>query len=779
MYFRGLDAQPPLAKCLECGLKECTFVAGAGPKHTPLVIVGDVPGTEDVSQGEPFVGRYGRLLDEVLELAGLHREHIYITNSVLCRPNPHRQPKASEIKACNDRLLAEVKERTPKVVLAFGGAALKALTGLSSIKKERGKPIKVDELGATVIPTYHPAVVLRSPNLYIDLQRDVQFAAMLLNQKEIKELPEPEILLVTMDTPLGLLIESLHGTIALDVETDSTGEVLCFSISRSPERAVVFDVDVCKDMRSKPSLTYEAFFEALGRCHLIGHNLKYDVQALYRSFGYMLPIGGDTMLAHYTLDERQGVHSLENCLNESFGLGDYSQDVAPYMKCMEVAPRELLYEYNGKDSAYTRALWDDLKERQDDHDRWVEENLLIPAANTLARMESTGVLIDREGLEEAQRRLTKEIMQAEKELHRVAGQEFNPRSPQQLVHLLYNELELPVPGRLSTDEEALEAIKDFHPLPQMILDYRRLVKLNSTYLESMWKASARTGRIHTTFNLHGTQTGRLSSSNPINLQNIPKRNPDHEALVRSLFVASPGYTLIEADLSQAELRVLACFCGDPKLIAAIEGGTDLHREMAAQIYDKAPEDVTREERNNAKTINFAVLYGAGAGKVAGTLNITVDEAKQLIDRWFETFERVQTHYIDKVEAQLFKEGVVTTPLGRKRRFPYITNENQWDFKRQAVNFPIQSVASDLTLSALIRLGKAIDWENTRLLLTVHDSILLETREDPMEIAKLVHEFMTTPVFDFCKAVPFAADVAIGQNWAEMEEVEWGIVSEAL
>lgn len=740
------------------------MVFGYGPDTADLVLVGEAPGDTEVLEGKPFVGRAGQLLNKVLEEVGIDRDACYITNAVNCRPVPHRAPKAKEIAACRNRLIAEIRQRAPRMVVALGNAAVQALMGRHNMGDVHGTVNWCADVNAFVVPTYHPAAVLRSPGYYIDLIRDMQRVALYLHEKKVLTSVAQEVEYVTLhnhDHVLELVerLESLS-EVAVDVETASDGSLLCIGLAWRGDKAVVVTKDALVDKRTVPMLN-----SALKGKVLIGHNLKFDVKQLWRAGVSDVRVGEDTMLMSYTLDERPGVHKLKPLVRQYLNVPDYDAPIREYYSRMEDCPPIELWKYNAHDAAYTYALRSVLRRELDADGTWLLHNVLYPAANVLACMEYTGIMVDREYLQGLASKLRDETQTLEQEMYHLIGRQFNPRSQKQLAQLLYHDLGLPIPdGRWSTDKDALAAIQDFHPLPAKILEYRGKLKMLRTYVEALLDAADDEGRVHTNFNLHSTVTGRLSSSDPINLQNIPRTEE-----ARNAFIATPGYTLVEADLSQAEVRVLAWYCKDPNLIKALAEGGDVHIRTACIMFRKKPKEVTKELRQAAKRLSFATIYGQSVEALAKELGVSVTEAKELQEQFFGTFPRAR-EWIKAQQDLALATGVVTTPFRRKRRFEYITRDNKAEVLRQAVNAPIQSLASDITLTALIRMGHKLgNSQSTRLLLTVHDSILLETPEDPVEIARWVKWEMVSQVLD--GTVPFDADVKIGARWGELKEVD--------
>lgn len=756
--------RPELAQCDRCGLKGRPMVNGYGPDRADVVICGEAPGPVEARWGLPFVGRSGQLLDKVLAEVGLNRDDCYVTNVCICTPDPVRAPKPKEIAACRPRLVQEILSHQPKVVLALGNTALKALTSRRSISDWHGAVIDSTELLAAVVPTYHPAAVLRSPRLYADMLQDIQKALLVLKGQFTVPKTVTNVTTVVLESTEDIqeLVERLEQLeeVAVDVEVGSSGQLLCIGLSWKPGTAVV----VPRELLGSPQVV-AVLDKALGRLKLIGHNLKYDLQVLWRHGMTSLRTGADTMLEHYVMNELPGTHGLKQLAKDFLNMPEYDSALKPYHKVgFECCPPEILHQYNAKDVSYTYQIHQMFQKMLDQDNRRVLEQLLYPASDVLARMESLGVLLDVPKLKRLDVEYTEAVDSLIKQLHQAAGKEFNPNSYKQLIQVLYKDLDLPVPGRLSTDEDALTAIKDYHCIVGLLLDYRAMKKMHSTYIKALLEAADENGRVHTTFNLHGTVTGRLSSSSPVNLQNIPR-----DSVIRDVFIATPGYTLVEGDLSQAEIRGLAYYSRDPALIEAVTS-TDVHIRTACLMFRKKPEEITKELRQSAKHLSFGVIYQMSAESLAQELNISVPEAQELIDRYFSAFPQAR-EWIEAIKQEALGKGMVKTPFGRVRRFGFITRENRNEVLRQAVNAPIQSLASDVTLSALIRAGKALENNNdTRLLLTVHDSILLETKEDPMEVARWLKEIMSAPVLE--NIVPFTADVKIGSSWGSLKEVNF-------
>jgi DNA polymerase I len=405
----------------------------------------------------------------------------------------------------------------------------------------------------------------------------------------------------------------------------------------------------------------------------------------------------------------------------------------------------------------------------------IYEEIDLPLVPVLARMEEAGVKIDTAALSKMSTELEREIASKEREVHEAAGMEFNVGSPKQLGDVLFNRMNLPKPvkygkGRMiSTAVDVLEELAENHPIARMVLDYRQLTKLKSTYVDALPALiKPSTGRLHTTFGQTGTATGRLSSANP-NLQNIPIRTELGRG-IRAAFIAEPGHVLLTADYSQIELRLLAHFSGDRLLVDAYRRGDDIHTLTASQVFGVPPLMVTPDHRRQAKVVNFGIVYGLSPFGLSQNLGIETSEAKQFIANYFEKYEGVR-RFIDKTLEEARRDMKVKTLFGRVRPIPDINskNSNQRGFaERTAVNTPLQGTAADLIKIAMIRIDAALRERGlkSRMTLQVHDELVFEVPEGEVEIMKpLVREHMEKV---HALAVPLQVDMGIGPNWRDLE-----------
>jgi DNA polymerase-1 len=508
-----------------------------------------------------------------------------------------------------------------------------------------------------------------------------------------------------------------------------------------------------------------------------GHNVKFDWLVLRRAGVELRGVVYDSMLASFVLDPGRRSHALDELARERLGitLGTYAGLVGKGKTERPFAeiPVADAARYCAADSEAVLRLHAAFRPDIDAHGlARLLDTIEIPLVAVLVDMEWHGVLVDRQRLGEIGREFARELGRLEGEIHRSAGTDFNINSTPQLRTILFDKLQLPVLKKTktgaSTDYEVLEQLAAMgHEVPKLLIEYRELSKLKSTYVDSLPAyVHPETGRIHTSFNQTGASTGRLSSSDP-NLQNIPVRTERGEA-IRRAFVAPPGGLLLTADYSQIELRLLAHLSGDPAFVQAFERGGDIHRQTAAVIFGVAEGAVTAEMRARAKTINFATIYGQGPFALSRQLGITQDEAKEFIRQYFERFAGVRA-WLDRTVADAREKGYVETLLGRRRYVPEIRDKNfnmRAFAERTATNSPLQGSAADLIKIAMIRIREAFgrDGLAARMVLQVHDELVFEVTEAELEDAKtLVKREMERAAR---LRVPLVVSLGAGGNWVE-------------
>ena len=508
-----------------------------------------------------------------------------------------------------------------------------------------------------------------------------------------------------------------------------------------------------------------------------GHNIKYDWLVLRRAGVELAGVAYDSMLASFVLDPGRRSHALDELARERLSLAvrTYAELVGrgKAERPFAAVPLADAAGYSATDSEIVLRLHDAFQPELEDHQLVrLLETIEMPLMPVLVDMESRGVCIDLTRLGEISRAFAGELTALERAIYHAAGTDFNINSTPQLRHVLFEKHQLPILKKTktgpSTDYEVLEQLAAMgHEVPRLLIEYRELSKLKSTYVDALpGFIHPLTGRIHTSFNQAGAATGRLSSSDP-NLQNIPVRTPRGEA-IRRAFVAPPGAMLLTADYSQIELRLLAHLSGDPAFVAAFEQGGDIHRQTAAIIFGVAQDQVTPEMRARAKTINFGTIYGQGAFALSRQLGITQEDAKRFIEQYFTRFAGVRA-WLDRTVAEARAKGYVETLFGRRRYIPELKDRNyniRAFGERTATNSPLQGSAADLIKIAMIRIAGALKEHvlASRMILQVHDELVVEVPRGEEEAAtELVKRHMERAA-DL--RVPLVVSVGMGMNWVD-------------
>ena len=510
----------------------------------------------------------------------------------------------------------------------------------------------------------------------------------------------------------------------------------------------------------------------------VGQNLKYDLEVL-RNYG--IELKGkmwDTMIAHYLIQPelRHNMdYMAEIYLNyQTIHIDELIGPKGKNQKSMRSLLPSQVYEYAAEDADITLRLKNKLEPELKKYDcEKLFYEIEMPLMPVLAEMEMNGVCLDTQSLAETSKQFTNRMNEIEARIFELAGQQFNIASPKQVGEILFDKLKIvekakkTKTGQYVTSEEVLQQLKNKHEIVADILEHRGLKKLIGTYIDALPKLiNPRTGHIHTSFNQTITATGRLSSSDP-NLQNIPIRGEDGKE-IRKAFIPEPGCLFFSADYSQIELRVMAHLSQDPQMIEVFREGKDLHAATAANIYKKPIAEVTRDERTKSKRANFGIIYGITVFGLAERLDIPRDEAKMLIDGYFETFPQVH-NYMEKSKEVARQQGYVTTLFGRRRYLPDINSHNatvRGFAERNAINAPIQGTAADIIKVAMIHIFQRFKAEGikSKMILQVHDelnfSVLPEEKE---KVEQIVIEEMQNA---FQMAVPLVADSGFGDNWLE-------------
>lgn len=507
----------------------------------------------------------------------------------------------------------------------------------------------------------------------------------------------------------------------------------------------------------------------------VGQNLKYDSHVL-ANYGVALQgVVHDTLLESYVFESHRP-HDMDSLAlrhlnHKTIAYTDVCGKGASQISFSQV-DLERATAYAAEDADVTMALHQVLwpQVNADARLRFIYEKIEVPTAAVLQKIERNGVLIDAKILGEQSHELGNRMLKIEQQAYDLAGQPFNLNSPKQLGEILFGKLALPVvkktpSGSPSTDEEVLQKLAEDYPLPKILLDYRSLAKLKSTYTDKLPKmVNARTGRVHTNYAQAVAVTGRLSSNDP-NLQNIPIRTSEGRR-IREAFIAPEGAVIVSADYSQIELRIMAHISGDANMLKAFADGEDIHRATAAEIFGVSLADVNSEQRRYAKVINFGLIYGMSAFGLAGNLGVERSAAQMYIDKYFQRFSGVK-QYMDETRMLAKEQGYVETVFGRRLWLPEINSPNgprRQGAERAAINAPMQGTAADLIKLAMIAVQGWLETEKlaTKMIMQVHDELVLEVPESELALVKEKLPQLMANVAEL--KVPLLAEVGVGSNW---------------
>lgn len=757
-----------------------------GPSSTKLILVGEAPGQTEAKTGKVFVGPSGKLLDSVLAHYGLRRNEAFITNTVACRPPDNRQPSKDEISRCSPRLMGEIDARLQPngVVVPLGNTANQTITGTrEGITKARvGLPRYDEQKKRYIIPTIHPAACLRNADSFPFVVADFQKVAdAITGTVRIKweppvyavfdeQLPA-ERALDQIGQEYDDLVVDIECGFEKDTEDDHPDEfdMLCVGIGYAPGKVAVIGEEALK----YPSVI-ERLKRLLRRKKWTAHNGKFDLAGLRRYGDADLYF--DTMLASYALDERPSIHGLKYLSTELLGAPHYDEDIKRYVRkgdSYALVPRDKLYRYNAYDAGNTYALREIFRKRLKEDNVQQVHDFLVKASDFLMHTEIEGMAIDLEYLDFLTEHYLDILADIEKPLEEWVA---NPRSPKQVKEALHA-LDVYIPKKKnqkgvmaeSTDEETLlwlneraEPGSDANRFIDLMLTHRREQKLYGTYVKGTRKR-LRKGRVHPTFRLHGTTSGRLACRNP-NLQNVPR-----ESSIRRLFVPVPGNIFVQADYATIELRVLATLAKDMYLKQIFDQGRDIHNEFSTRFYGP---NFTKDQRIRTKAFIFGLAYGREAHSIAVEFKISEHEAQRQMDEFFAAIPGVVA-FRNEVERSILEDQEdLVTQFGRHRRFWLITRENQKDVVKEGLSFLPQSTASDICMTAAMRLYPMLPPE-ARIRLLVHDSIMVECPEDMRyNIGRLMSEVMTQTAREvFSDFVPFPVDVEFGKSWGDLKHEE--------
>lgn len=818
--YRGLPKVGP-----EGDLSSCKYV-----------LVGEAPAYDEVSsgrkgrKGRPFVGKTGRLLMAFLQRAGIKREECYLTNAIKCQLPQGKKDVTMALSHCKHFLAEELKQVNPDATIAvMGGIAKDAIW-------------PYDKKGVMASRGWRGAVYIMVHPAYYNYHPD-QVPMLVTDLKRIKrgKLEAPIVTPVILHTKklLDEFIASLHrkplaerGYIAFDIETTQVDfmrdRILCMSVS--PEYGTAYIIPdsllyqdgiefvttgwskekwerFLEDFRYvtgsylKPNYDTVALLSVMFNVPgyaWVGHNCKFDLRFLVGQLGVAPPVSiVDTIVMHYTLDERKGGHALKSLADDYFDSGNYEAELFNYITKKSGhysnIPRRVLYKYNAMDTELTLRLAYELEKELKQQGLWEHPYMfpMMAALPMLLHAELTGVNIDWESLDRMEiEEIEPELVRLQGELQEICGHpDLNPLSSKRVNDIVYDELKFPIievrtraAGKRIRARSSQQAVIDgwakMYEQGELnvsdqawafilkLREYRHVRKMLGSYVRKWRKFRGTDSRVHTSFLLRGTVTGRLSSKDPP-MQTIPSKITEKWGqLVASAHIPRPGWKFLYADYSQAELMVAACLSGDQFMIDAFQKpDVDYHSEVALAAYG---EDFTKDDRQACKRLTFGWLYGGNVFEIAmNALQFEGPVAKRFATEWDELF--AATVVWRKAQGDLMmKQGYVESVFGRRRRQLLLTRENASKAKRIAMNAPIQSAVSDLNLISATRLYHhylGSDWAHVVLL--IHDSIVMEVRDDHInEVEEVMHEIMIGTAEKYFPQVLFKADVKVLNNLSE-------------
>lgn len=686
-----------------------------------------------------------------------------------CRPQNNDDPPKAAVAACKPRLDAELAHSGVDKILAVGGTAASVLIDpkkkISALRVGPPKPY-IENPEVKVVASWHPAYCLRSPDNFPSFVSDTGK----LKGRIYEKWNEPKYRVFTTEDTIieaaNRLME-LDGPLIIDIEAGMDKDfsfahpehynLLCVGIAYARGRAVVF---------AGAALYVQRVVDVLKRLFrtkkLIGHNGKFDLNGMFPVFGE-LELFADTMLMSYCLDERPGLHGLKKLAIELLGAPDWEAAIKQYIprgKDYGAIPKHILYKYNAFDVGATWDLYELFSSKFGDRER-KQHDFLIQASNALMGLERAGITFDEKYSVELHEMFDKELYDLEVQISSTTGRNLNPRSPMQILKWFADEgfrLE-------TTNADTLEAVlarqglKDnIRTFIEQLLLHRRRTKLDGTYVKGFQKRVYK-GRVFTTYTLHGTTSGRLASKNP-NLQNVVR----DKRIKKQFTVSHPENVLIQVDQKQSEGRVITTLAHDEYLASIFrDPARDIFNELTEQIYGSV---WNKEERVKIKSVFYGLSYGRGAASIGTELGIPIEESRELLAN-FKALIPATVSWQASITHKILAGEDLTTSFGRKRSFWLITDQNRADVINEALSFLPQSISSDITLTALIKLQPRL--HNLAVIrLTIHDALIVECKEkDADEVTSIINEEMTAAGRAFTDYVPFVVDASIGKRWSEL------------
>lgn len=796
-----------------------------GSRDARVLIISEAPHSFDESKGVPLSSDSGQLLKDVLSAVEFDMSDIAITYAVRCRPPGNIPPTKEQCEACAiNSYLDMLSMPNLKIVVPLGSVALHTYTKKTGILKAHGSSVFVD--GIKYFPLMHPAAVIRDPTKHDRFVHGVFTLKRIYDADKLDRHGSVEYILVDTVAKFDDMYEKLVSSgkdICVDIETSGlqpfvhSAKVVGIGLGINPKHAYFVPVDHSSNtfIGEEQRYVINKLKELLSDIskHKFGHNVKFDSE--YMEVCWNFETAGftyDTMLGEYLLDENKRVYKLKPMALEYTDMGDYEAELDNYLQSMGLTkadmyrvPLDLLMRYCCCDVDATSRIRElqEPKLRADAQLSWVMDNLLMPGSELSKDIEKAGIGIDDVYLAELEASIPKEMADLEGKMRafpevallereilqerftknkRAQREPLNFGSSVQLGKLLFEKLKLPVIAvtdkkKPSTNKRVIEALSKMHEFPKTLMQWKQLSSAYTKYVSKIrvdWLQEL-DGRVHGSYMLHGTRTGRYASAAP-NMQNIPR-----DKKIKNIFIPRPGYVYVHFDYSQIELRVLAIVSKDQMMMTAFRQDDDIHTATAAivagvdvkelQALIDAGDPIAKDKRRIAKTINFGLLYGMGAYKLSGMLGLSEDEGQAFIDRYFSKLPGVK-RFIDHTHRLVKDQLFVTSMFGRKRRLPYARSRDMKlasRAERQSVNSIIQSTAADMTLYSMITMNKYLKTAglHSRIVMTVHDSIVVECPvAETLEVKEALQCIMEDLPFTWID-VPIKAECEMGNKLGDL------------
>jgi uracil-DNA glycosylase family 4 len=769
---------------------ECPFggprVGSRGNPEAPIVFIGEAPGLQEMQHGIPLVGPSGEVFWQTLsrEFQGCDPTDVLVLNACQCLPPRSKDTQKSlaavnrATQICSLRLRDQVLQYPRRLVVPMGNFALRSLTSNYGYKitQIRGQLLPTDLASVGLLPVIHPAALLRGTGSYRIYREDIRYASTLMAGGSRKKEITPQWLVARSPDEVAHICNELisHEFVAADTETGGfnhlTDEIPAVGLCASPEMVYIVPGELVQYL--KPLFNSPAKF--------IWHNGKFDMRFMRREIPEAR-CDEDTMLLSYTIDEQGGIHDLEQIGNDILGAPDYKHMLKPYLPnrktSFRVIPEPVLHHYLALDTSNTLQIFRILRSRvaADANMEKLYTRTLIPASDFLYRIETRGMMVCPNRVKYQSENLQKNIDDAYATMQTVAAQagvvgEINPNSPLQLQKLFWDLIKLkpPFPNDRSTRKEVLDKLPP-HPAVKALKQFRKAAKAKSTYVTSLERNVNVDGRVHPTFLIHGTRTGRFSSRGP-NMQNIPRGTA-----IRGMYMASPGHVFVKADLNQAELRSLAILSGDDYLLSVYAAGSTrkLHHETAEEFYPgwtARGRDSTylgKEQIIRAKAVNFGIVYGRQAPSIAEEYRISTREAQQFIDRWANRSPKAWAFMTKCRNAPVLGQNLITV-FGRRKRHWLVTRENVGGLQNEASNFPHQSMSHDICLHGGMKAAPLLSPYNIFPCNEIHDEVMFECPDIPELVAFCKYVIVRclesiAPEWGLTE-IPFIAEADVGRRW---------------